>query len=176
MLRKSDCAANLDPSPRLVSWWPARMLPPAVTARRAYIQSGLELDEDCGSDVFLLLSRHEDMSRDWGGGGRSRALWRQLALLRDPYTTPTYSMRYLRDLPQVCQATQLRVFVQPFQISKNTAPHTEKARMTFQTDLHNARDLVQIPHPSEALFRLRSRHSQLLCNQNKQWHKRQLTG
>jgi len=35
-------------------WWPARMLPP-VTARRAYIQSGLELDEDCGSDVFYYF-------------------------------------------------------------------------------------------------------------------------
>jgi len=30
------------------------MLPP-VTARRAYIQSGLELDEDCGSDVFYYF-------------------------------------------------------------------------------------------------------------------------
>jgi len=29
--------------------------PPAVTARRAYIQSGLELDEDCGSDVFYYF-------------------------------------------------------------------------------------------------------------------------
>jgi hypothetical protein len=86
------------------------------------------------------------MSRDCGGGGRSRALWRQLALLRDPYATPTYSMRYLRDLPQACQATHsTEYFVQPFQISKNTAPHTEKARMTFQTDLHNIRDLEHIP-------------------------------
>lgn len=55
-LRKAKCAANLDPRPILVSQWPARMLAP-FPARRAYIQLGLELDEDCGSDVFLLLSR-----------------------------------------------------------------------------------------------------------------------
>ena len=125
------------------------MLSP-VTARRAYIQPGLELDEDCGSGVFLLLSRHDDMSRDWGRGGRSRALWRQLALLMDPYATPTYAMRYVIYPRPVKQRTDGESFVQPFQISKNNVPHIEKARMTFQTDLQNIRELVRIPQCSGA--------------------------
>jgi hypothetical protein len=48
--------ANLDPRPILVSQWPARMLAPSLRpARGAYIQPGLELDEDCGSDVFYYF-------------------------------------------------------------------------------------------------------------------------
>lgn len=53
-LRKAPSVANLDPRPILVSQWPARMLAP-FPARRAYIQPGLELDEDCGSDVFYYF-------------------------------------------------------------------------------------------------------------------------
>jgi len=176
MLRKSDCAANLDPSPRLVSWWPARMLPPQSLRAEPIFSLALNLTRIVVVMFFTTFSPWGYVERLRGRGPVQSSLAAARSVegfLRHAhlfYAILTWST------PGLSSNTQQGVFVQPFQISKNTGPHTEKARMTFETDLHNTRDLVQIPHCSEALFLLRSRHSQLLCNQNKQWYKGQLTG
>jgi len=79
-----------------------------------------------------------------GGGARSRALWRLVVLLMEPYATPTNSMRYLNvAYPRpVKRRKDRKVVMQLFWILENTAPHIEKRTKENRYDIYKKPTLV----------------------------------
>lgn len=89
------------------------------------------------------------------------------------FATPTYSMRYLRDLPQTCQATGPHSpFMQPFCFSGNTGPYTAKEErgIPYRPEKNYGTSAYNF---QEYYFYTSQNHYQLLCypNVNYRTHK-----
>ena len=136
-----------------MSCWPARMLPPQSLRAEPIFSLALNLTRIVVVMFFTTFSPWGYVERLRGRGGRSRALWRQLALLRDPYATPTYSMRYLRDLPQACQATHSRgLSCSPFRYQKTLFHTPERQEWHFKQTFVTSETLYINPNVQKRYF------------------------